>query len=292
MALPVTLSGGSSLHTHAHTHTRTHTHVHTHTHTLTHTYTHTRTLTHTHTHVHAHTSTHCSSVTWSHLLFQKQCLLPHDSVLFLKERVSVWGCVCVYVCVCTCVCVRVCVCVCECTCVRVRVCECVCVCVYVCVCTCVCVCVYVYGAALTEGHWQSHGHLQVVSSCCGHCMMVSIEPLVCYCFPLQIGWLLVEWDSPLEPVTLSPSHSLTHSNDLLGLFYSSTASLTLSVHPSSSTASTSSGTSGHSSSTLTNYQHSWLNVVRLINTCLASVCIMFTVMENFRMLAAAEILPS
>ena len=39
--------------------------------------------------------------------------------------------------------------------------------------------------------------------------MVSLEPLVCYCFPLQIGWLLVEWDSPWT--SYSVSYSLSHS---------------------------------------------------------------------------------
>ena len=32
---------------------------------------------------------------------------------------------------------------------------------------------------------------------------------VCYCFPLQIGWLLVEWDSPWT--SYSVSYSLSHS---------------------------------------------------------------------------------
>ena len=128
-----------------------------------------------------------------------------------------WVCVCE----CVCVCVRVCacVCVCECTCVSVCVRVCVYVCVRVCVrvwvCTCVCVRVCVRVCACVCKELPHRGSLAepwtptTVSSCCGHCMMVSLEPLVCYCFPLQIGWLLVEWDSPWT--SYSVSYSLSHS---------------------------------------------------------------------------------
>ena len=101
------------------------------------------------------------------------------------------------VCVCVCVCVRVCVCVCVCVCVW--------VCVYVCVCVCVCVCKELPHRESLAEPWTP----TTVSICCGHCMMVSLEPLVCYCFPLQIGWLLVEWDSPWT--SYSVSYSLSHS---------------------------------------------------------------------------------
>ena len=109
------------------------------------------------------------------------------------QRVSeyVWVHVCV---VCVCECEWVCVC-------SVR------VCVYVCTCVCVCVCVckeLPHRGSLAEP-WTP----TTVSICCGHCMMVSLEPLVCYCFPLQIGWLLVEWDSPWT--SYSVSYSLSHS---------------------------------------------------------------------------------
>ena len=122
-------------------------------------------------------------------------------------------CVCECVCVCTCVCVRVCVYVCVCVCVSVRVCVYVCVSVCVCVCTCVCVRVCVCACVCVElphrGSLAEPWTPTMVSSCCGHCMMVSLEPLVCYCFPLQIGWLLVEWDSPWT--SYSVSYSLSHS---------------------------------------------------------------------------------
>ena len=132
------------------------------------------------------------------------------------EWVCVCECVCVCVRVCACVCVThvsvyVCVCVCTCVCVRVcavcvwRVWVCTCVCVRVCVRVCACVCKELPHRGSLAEPWTP----TMVSSCCGHCMMVSLEPLVCYCFPLQIGWLLVEWDSPWT--SYSVSYSLSHS---------------------------------------------------------------------------------
>ena len=74
-----------------------------------------------------------------------------------------------------------------------------------CECVCACVCKELPHRGSLAEPWTP----TTVSICCGHCMMVSLEPLVCYCFPLQIGWLLVEWDSPWT--SYSVSYSLSHS---------------------------------------------------------------------------------